>query len=246
MISTKEEEWFGQWFDSPYYHILYQHRDYEEARHFIDVLGAALLFSKGDRVMDLACGKGRHSIYLNSKGLSVVGLDLSEQNINFARKYENEKLQFFVHDMRKVFQIESFDFVINLFTSFGYFEEEENQIAISAAADALKKGGHFLLDFLNPYVVINNLVQEEVKTIGSIEFHLSREFSEGYIIKKISFRDNKVDHHFQEKVNAITQDRFLEYFRNSGLSVQQTWGDYQLKPFNPKSSERMIFLLKKE
>lgn len=244
MSSSKEKEWFGQWFDSPYYHILYQHRDHQEARHFIDVLGAALLFQPGDKLMDLACGKGRHSIYLNAKGLDVVGLDLSEKNIAHARKYENDTLHFFVHDMRKVFQQENYDFVLNLFTSFGYFEkDEENELAIIAAAKALKKGGHLLLDFLNPQVVINNLVLEEVKTIDSIEFHITREVSNGCIVKNITFQDQDISHFFQERVRAITKEMFLDYFKTAGLKIQNIWGDYQLQALDPDRSERMIFLL---
>ncbi|MTI20352.1 class I SAM-dependent methyltransferase, partial [Fulvivirga sp. RKSG066] len=172
---SQETEWFDEWFDSPYYHILYKHRDYEEAKGFLDTLIRFFKIKPNHKVLDLACGKGRHSIYLNEKGFDVVGVDLSEQNIAHAKKFENDSLHFDVHDMREVYAEERFDFVLNMFTSFGYFDsEKENEQAICAAAKSLKPGGSLLIDFLNPYRVINNLVPEEKKTIEGIEFDITR------------------------------------------------------------------------
>lgn len=239
-------EWFGDWFNSPYYHILYKHRDYAEARLFINNLDQLLHFNPDQKFLDLACGKGRHAIFLNEKGLDAVGVDLSPQNIHEAKQHENEKLHFYVHDMREVFRIEEFDYVLNLFTSFGYFETEaENERAISATATALKKDGCFIIDFLNPTLVINNMVLCEKKTIDGIDFSISRKYSEGYIYKDIEFKVEGKDYYFQERVQAIFKDKFLQYFKNAGLSLKQTFGDYNLNPFNEKDSPRMIFLLQK-
>ena len=183
----KRKEWFGEWFDSPYYHVLYKHRDHEEAQAFINVAIEYLGVNSQHKIMDLACGKGRHSIYLNKKGFDVVGLDLSAQSIEYANKFANDRLHFYIHDMREVFAEEAFDFVFNFFTSFGYFEtKEEHEKAIHSIAQSLKKGGVFLLDFLNPYTVINHLVTEEKKEIDGIEFHITKDFTDdGYITKDI-------------------------------------------------------------
>src|SRR5688500_2509825 len=121
-MAQPEQEWFSTWFDSPYYHILYNNRDEQEAEQFMDKLLAYLHPKPHEKVLDLACGKGRHSVYLNQKGFDVTGIDLSEQSIAYARQFENERLHFAVHDMREVYQPETFDFILNLFTSFGYFE----------------------------------------------------------------------------------------------------------------------------
>ena len=115
------KEWFGEWFDSPYYHILYRDRDYQEAHAFIDKIVKYFDLHSTDAILDLACGKGRHSIYLNEKGYNVVGVDLSAQNITFASQYGNDRLHFYRHDMREVFRESTFDYVLNMFTSFGYF-----------------------------------------------------------------------------------------------------------------------------
>lgn len=243
----QETEWFGEWFDSSYYHVLYKHRDQEEANAFIDTLIQYFKIGSDHKVLDLACGKGRHSIYLNKKGFDVVGVDLSEKNIAHAKKFENDTLKFDIHDMREVYAVEQFDFVLNMFTSFGYFDsEKENEQAICCVAKCLKPGGYFLIDFLNPYRVINDLVAEEIKEIDGIEFHITRSFSsDGYILKDINFEDKGKPFHFQEKVKAIRQLEFLDYFRKANLKLVATFGDYQLNAYEPERSSRMIFVVQK-
>ncbi|NJN24837.1 MAG: class I SAM-dependent methyltransferase [Cyclobacteriaceae bacterium] len=242
----KNKEWFGAWFDSPYYHILYKHRDDKEARGFIDHLITYFHFSAQDRIMDLACGKGRHAIYLNKKGLDVVGLDLSPQNIAHASKFENERLKFYVHDMRQPWPGNKFDYVLNLFTSFGYFENKgENQQAIQAIASGMVPGGQLLIDFLNPYTVINNMVPEEVKTINGITFHIQKSVEGEFIVKDINFEHLGRAYHFQEKVKAIRRLNFMEYFKNANLELIDLFGDYKLNSYIAEKSERMIFVLRK-
>lgn len=213
----------------------------------MDHLNDYFAFTAEDEVMDLACGKGRHSIYLNSKGLKVTGVDLSPQNIEAASAHTNERLHFHVHDMRKVFRQEAFDYVLNLFTSFGYFEKDsENQQAIDAAAAALKPGGRLLIDFLNPYVVIHNLKPEEVKLIDGIEFHITKHLDEeNYIVKDIRFEDKGRTYHFQERVKAIRRMEFLDYFKQAGLLLEDCFGDYDLHEYNADESDRMIFVCRK-
>ncbi len=241
------KEWFGTWFDSEYYHVLYQHRDHEEASVFIDNLIQYLQMPSNSKVMDLACGKGRHSIYLNSMGYHVTGLDLSAQNIKIANQSSNKFLNFHEHDMRHVFQEEAFDFVFNMFTSFGYFDNsEENFLAIEAVAKSLKPKGKFVLDFLNPYTVIHNLVSEETKKLNGINFHIKKFVDDrDFIIKDIHFFDQGKEQHYQEKVKAIRRMEFLDYFRRAGLQVKEVFGSYDLSAYNPTTSERMIFIVEK-
>lgn len=242
----KTKEWFGDWFDSPYYHVLYKHRDNKEAKIFIDHLISYFQFSEDDLIEDLACGKGRHAIYLNKKGFNVIGLDLSIQNIEHANQFENERLKFHVHDMRLPWEGANFDYVLNLFTSFGYFETKgENQQAITSIAQGLKKGGKLLIDFLNPYTVINNLVPEEVKHVNGIDFNI-RKFIQGeFIVKEIAFEDKGIQYDFLERVKAIRRIKFLDYFKHANLQVIDLFGDYNLNPYIAEKSERMIFVLEK-
>ena len=240
------KEWFGDWFNSPYYHVLYGHRDHEEAQFFIDNFVRHIKADASSSVLDVACGKGRHAIYLSAKGFDVTGIDLSPENIKEARRSSNAKLKFDVHDMREIYARSSFDIAMNLFTSFGYFDtDEEHAQAIRSIAAAIKPGGHFLLDFLNPFVVINNLVREEVKQINGTSFHIKKSYDGEFIWKDIHFSDAEKEYHYQEKVKAIRRVEFLKYFEMSGLVVDGLFGDYSLRPYMSGESDRLIFLTRK-
>ncbi|MFD2246806.1 SAM-dependent methyltransferase [Pontibacter ruber] len=242
----QQEEWFSTWFDSPYYHILYSNRDHQDARTFIDNLVTYLHPKPAEKMLDLACGKGRHSVYLNQKGYDVTGIDLSGQSIAYAKQFENERLHFEVHDMREVYKPEAFDFVLNLFTSFGYFDNEtENVVALLAAAKSLKHGGKLVIDFMNTDKTIADLVAHEEKEIQGIKFQIHRGVEQGFIVKSIRFSDNGESHHFQERVRALREEDFLEYFSMAQLRLVDVFGDYNLNSFDHEHSDRMIFVLKK-
>lgn len=243
---TPKTEWVGEWFGSPYYHILYKNRDSTEARLFLDKLIDYLNIQKEDRILDLACGKGRHAIYLNQKGLNVTGFDICQENIRDAQENKNDRLSFHVHDMQFVFRKNYFNYIFNFFTSFGYFDTKaENESVVKAASDGLVDGGKLLIDFLNPYTVIHNLSPEEIKEVNGIKFHITKQIDNGMIIKDIKFTDEGRNYHFFEKVKAIRRVEFLEYFENTGLAVIDVFGDYELNSYVADKSERMIFLLKK-
>ena len=239
-------EWFGEWFGSPYYHKLYKNRDVNEAKFFLDKLINYLKPDPDSIMMDLACGKGRHSIYLNEKGFNVVGLDLQESNIKEANQNANDKLNFYQHDMRRIFANERFDYIFNLFTSFGYFDTyHENQQTIKSIANSMKVKGKFILDFLNPYTVIAGLVKSQIKEVEGIQFSINRKFDGEFIFKDIEFEDNGKNFHFREKVKAIKRLEFLDYFRSAGLMLLDTFGNYDLDAYEANESERLIFILQK-
>ncbi|MEC7646650.1 MAG: class I SAM-dependent methyltransferase, partial [Bacteroidota bacterium] len=201
--------WFENWFDSPYYHLLYKNRDEKEAQIFIDNLISHLQIQKNSTILDVACGKGRHSIYLNTKGMNVVGIDLSNNNINIAKQEENKNLQFKIWDMRNVFKQNTFDIVVNLFTSFGYFEtNQDEQETINAMALNLKQNGILIIDFMNVKKVIKNLVRSEKKKVDNVTFEINRSNNEKYIIKDIKFSKKQKTFQFQEKVKSLTLTDF--------------------------------------
>ena len=115
------KEWYKEWFSSPYYDILYYKRNEQEASAFIQLLLSNLNAPKESFMLDVACGKGRHSRILAAMGYDVTGIDISEPAVLEAKSYETEKLHFFCHDMRLPFYINYFDYAFNFFTSFGYF-----------------------------------------------------------------------------------------------------------------------------
>lgn len=238
------QNWYSSWFDTPYYHILYKDRNYREAQIFMDNLTHYLNLPENANVLDLACGKGRHSIYLNQLGYNVLGADLSENSIAEASKNSNDTLHFKVHDMREPFE-EKFDAIFNLFTSFGYFEnDDDNLTTLKAIKESLSEYGFAVIDFMNVTQVIETLVPEEVKTVDEIDFHIKRYVEDGHIFKEIDFEDHGRKYHFTEKVKALTLKDFQDLMDEAGIYLLDIFGDYKLKKFHKTESERLIMIFK--
>lgn len=245
-MSIMHKNWFENWFDSPYYHILYQNRNDEEAEFFIDNICIYLKPSLESKLLDVACGRGRHSVYFNKKGYQITGIDLSPASIAFAKRFANENLHFYVHDIREVFQPNAFDIALNLFTSFGYFNSVQEHIdALKAVKESLRPGGLLVLDYLNTEKTIKHLNHREVKRLNEINFYISREFSDDSIIKHIKFEDKGQMYTFQERVKAFTYNDFENIFTLSGFNIIQVFGDYSLNSFDSSNSNRLIFICQK-
>ena len=242
--NPKPKKWYASWFDSPYYHILYKERNYREAQLFMDNITHYLNLPEDSKILDLACGKGRHSIYLNQLGFDVLGADLSENSIIEASKNTNKTLNFKVHDMRMPFE-NKFEAIFNLFTSFGYFEnDEDNLTTLIAIKDSLSEYGFAVIDFMNVNNVIANLVSEEVKTVENIDFHIKRYVKDNHIFKEIDFEDQGEKYHFTEKVKALTLQDFESMMEEAGIFLLDIFGDYKLKKYHKTESERLIMIFK--
>ncbi len=235
--------WYKNWFDSPFYHILYKDRDQEEANAFLDHLFGFLKPDSGSRILAQACGKGRHARYLNSLGYQLTGIDLSPASISYCKRYENEKLQFYVQDMRKVFRINYYDIVLNLFTSFGYFETDHQQeLVVQAATKSLNRGGYYVIDFMNAEKVLAGLQPETSITKEGIGFHITKRYEGNFLIKTIQFKHDGNSYEFQERVEMMYPEDFERYFKNAGLKTLHLFGNYELEPFNRKFSDRLILV----
>ena len=238
-------KWFETWFDSKYYHILYKHRDEQEAIKFLDNITQYLNITKG-KILDVGCGKGRHAKYFNELGFNVVGIDLSLNSIAKAKLNETQDLKFYKFDMRNVFKENSFNLVTNLFTSFGYFDNSlDEQKTINAMVKNLKKDGILIIDFMNVKKIINNLVSKESKKINSVEFDITRELKDNYILKNITINDQDISLKFQEKVHALTLIDFSEMLQKASMSIVDIFGNYNLDDFNALQSERLILIARK-
>jgi SAM-dependent methyltransferase len=241
-----EKEWFVDWFDSEYYHILYQDRNDAEAQRFMTNLLQFLNFKKDSLLLDLACGRGRHSIYLNAQGYHVNGVDLSKNSIAYAKQFETETLKFYVHDMRLKFQ-KQYDAILNLFTSFGYFDDDKtNILVLKNIKNGLNNGAVAVIDFLNIETVTRNLVAKEIIKKNDIEFHISRKVEQNKIIKEIKFSVNDEPFSFTEKVQCLTLETIKKYIKEAGLKLNHTFGDYSLNDFDIKTSDRLILIVAKE
>ncbi|MCH2214082.1 MAG: class I SAM-dependent methyltransferase [Flavobacteriales bacterium] len=244
--STHNQPWYETWFKSPYYHVLYRDRDQREARLFITKLLRYLAPISESHFLDLACGQGRHSLIICDAGFEVTGIDLARENINIARKNANEKLHFSQHDMREPLGKELFEYVLNLFTSFGYFEKlEENEEVIKTVVHALKKGGKFVLDFMNVETVVKGLIPEEHKDIDGIHFKIQRSHQDGFILKRINIKDGHFVYNFNESVKALTKKDLMDMFDRNGLEVLDMFGNYSLDKFDSERSPRLILIGKK-
>ncbi|HPW86871.1 MAG TPA: class I SAM-dependent methyltransferase [Chitinophagales bacterium] len=245
-MAEEKKQWFELWFDSPLYHILYKNRNQEEANLFMDNVIRHLEIDFGS-ILDLACGKGRHAYYLAEKGFDVVGLDLSKESIQYANTmYQLPNLEFYVHDMRLPFRINYFDYIFNLFTSLGYFDSlKENEKVFQSMHAGLKDNGYILIDFMNTEKVIHNLVPREKKDIDGYTFYIRREVENGKIVKNIHIEKEDNVWMYKEEVQVLMQHHFHTFLNNTGFTLVREFGDYQLNPFNIKTSDRYILLARK-
>jgi SAM-dependent methyltransferase len=245
MQEANRNEWFATWFDSPYYHVLYQNRDDQEARFFIERLCGYLQIGRGAKLLDLACGAGRHSRVLHSLGYDVTGVDLSPNSIAQANQCTAPGLRFFVHDMREPLA-DMYDIILNLFTSFGYFDSvADNARVLKSVLDALLPGGTLVIDFFNAEKVVRELKMRQEINRDGILFHIKKEVANGKIVKTIAFEAEGQSHFFQEKVQALDLMDFQQLLGNAGFEIAQTFGNYSLEPFNVLQSDRLILICKK-
>lgn len=240
--------WFKTWFNTPYYHILYKDRDFSEAKSFITLLVDYLKLPQNSKIIDLACGKGRHSIFLNEKGYDVLGLDLSEENISHNKEFEKlsaPSLRFEIHDMRDEINGKKVDAVFNLFTSFGFFDNsKDDKKVFQSVKNILKDKGYFVLDFLNEKYVKNTLREETIVEREGVQFKINKRIEKQYIIKDICFRDKGEDFHFFEKVKLHTLEEIQNLSKEFDFEKIEVFGNYHLEPFNLETSPRCISIFR--
>lgn len=243
-----EREWFKAWFNSPYYHKLYFERDENEAQKFILRLLDYLKPVAGSRMLDVACGRGRHSKFLAAQGFDVTGIDLSFNNIEFAKQFEKENLHFYQHDMRMPMWVNYFDYAFNFYTSFGYFAtRREHDDAVRTIAQSLKSGGIVLFDYLNVHFIEQCFVYDEIKTIGENEYEIHRWMDEDHFYKKIIITDPSLNEpkEFCERIAKLSLGDFTDMLSLQNLQVVEVFGDYELNAYDVKKTSRMIIVGKK-
>ncbi len=240
-------EWYVDWFNSPYYHLLYDKRNEEEANLFINNLCSKIQLKDNAFIWDLACGRGRHSLALGRKGFQVIGTDLSENNIHEAMTNSTAKLDFFVHDMRTPFKLNYFDVVFNLFTSIGYFKNfNDNYLVFKNVANSLKENGLFVVDFFNVDKIQETIKPSYVEQRGEVTFHIKKTIAQKAILKRIEFNKDGKDYYFEESVSLLKKSDFEEFAGRAGLTICDIFGNYQLQNFDVLHSERLILFFKKQ
>lgn len=241
------DNWYENWFGNEYLTV-YAHRNEDEARQLVQLILNYITLDKKFKILDLCCGQGRHAFLFAQEGFNVFGFDLSKTLLQVA-KYKNSQSDntFFVQaDMRYLPAVEKFDLLLNLFTSFGYFETDlENENVFKQFYQVLRPGGYYVFDYFHTPHVLANLERYQSEQIGDLNVEQER-FIEGSRVQKIIRLDRKGKKStFYESVKMYKSDQILKMMEESGLSVRYIFGDYKGSPLNDES-ERVIIIGQKE
>ena len=231
-------EWFEEWFGEEYLQ-LYPHRDDAEAERAVGLIARATGLTAGWRVLDVGCGAGRHARALRSLGARCVGLDLSATLLRVARGVTDAPLV--RADMRRIpIRPESMDLTVSLFTSFGYFEhDEEHAAALREMVGTLRRGGWLVIDFLNAAEVRRRLVARETVTMAGGMAEVARTMSPDgrYVCKSIVTPDGR---RFTERVRLFDQSQMAAMLGDAGVDLRHTFGDYDATPLRPDSPRTIL------
>ncbi len=246
LVMDNTKEWFASWFDSPFYRELYAHRSGEEARAFILRLIEKLQLPFRARVLDVCCGNGRHSAVFSENLFHVVGIDLSEKSLEEAKARNLPNARLHYADARYFELHERFDCVLNLFTSFGYFETTEEHIEmLQRIYEHLNENGVFVFDFFNANKVRAQGEEDRKVTKDGAEFHIVKEIKDNRIIKHIRIQKETARLDFQESVALYSPEEIEQMFEAIGFKNIQKYGDYDLGNFDSETSDRLIIICSK-
>lgn len=242
-------EWYKDWFETEEYLNVYQHRNEAEAEALVNLIVENTMLPVTAKVLDMACGTGRHSILFAKKGFDVTAIDLSKNMLSVARQKANaEKLNInFIHsDLRHFTYSSKFNLILNLFTSFGYFEtDEENLSVLKLAFYYLESNGYFILDFFNVHYLEQNLVRESVYQIDNGEIIQRRKIEGNRIVKEIIINNNGHSKNFLESVRMYDSDQLRNMLTAIGFAIEKTFGDFQGSKFDKTLSKRIILFARK-
>lgn len=237
--------WYRSWFGTRYYALLYGHRNERDAQLWVDAILDRWSMPQGARILDMACGRGRHAGWFMDRGMVVTGIDISEDSIAEARE-QHPAVDFQVHDMREPFAAKQFDAVTCLFTSLGYFDSlDDDRKVLRAAYEALKPGGHFVVDFMNTPRVLRDLVASEQLVRDGVHFDIARELVGGTIVKRISITDKDRSEVFEERVQALLPATIQTMAIEAGFELLELTDGPICDPYSPDHSERCVFWMKR-
>jgi SAM-dependent methyltransferase len=241
--------WYKEWFDSDNYLKVYSHRDETEAERLVNLIVNNTNFVSGSKVLDMACGSGRHSIIFASKGYEVTAIDLSKNLIATAEanaKEQNVNIEFVNSDILEFNSNKKFDLTVNLFTSFGYFDDDEDNFKIiQKAFDLLTDRGMFVIDYFNKNYLLNNLIPTTVFSDNGARITQNRFINGNRIQKNITIENNGKIDEFYESVRLYNYDEMLSFLKRAGFKIMKKFGDYEGNDFEEDSSQRLIIFAKK-
>ncbi|MDP5272644.1 class I SAM-dependent methyltransferase [Chengkuizengella axinellae] len=237
------QNWYEKSFSEDYL-LVYKHRDLKNAYEEVKNMIGWLQLSKNSSVFDLCCGMGRHSLALSDFGYYVTGMDLSEVLLHEAKKLDKNKKVTWLHgDMRDIPTDQSFDAVVNLFTSFAYFEsDDENSKVLTEVNRILNPKGKFIIDFLNSNVVKEQLVPYSERFTEGMKIEEYRSIEEGFVQKRIVIKDGNQERTYLEKVKLYDLPSFENMISLANLQLDSVYGNYDQSTFEENSSPRLILV----
>jgi 2-polyprenyl-3-methyl-5-hydroxy-6-metoxy-1,4-benzoquinol methylase len=243
-------EWWKTYFDDNYL-SLYSFTE-NSAPFQVDGVLKMLKIEPPSKILDLCCGFGRHSLLLASKGYDVTGLDLSEKLLQQARQKADSarvNLELEKRDMRDIQFLNEFDAVINLYTAFGFFDSEaEDLLVLQGVARALKPGGRFLIDTINRDFVIQ-MQQMQRWNIENGTVILEERFFD-FFKSRLEIIHHLVDskglkQKLESSFRLYTLREMLDMFNRAGLTLTDLFGDFDGSHY-AANSPRMILVARKE
>ncbi len=232
--------WYQEWFGEEYLE-LYAHRDEAEARRQVSFFRSQVGLLPG-KVLDLACGSGRHLDELSEQGYSAVGCDLSFILLSHGRSQQTHRLT--RADMRRLpFAEGAFAGLVNFFTSFGYFEtERDNQRTVEEMSRVLSPAAKILFDYLNVDRELRRLVPAETRQIEGGVVEIERWFDE--TSRTFNKRMRVGDRSFLERVRGYRQSEIIAFFEAAGFQIDDFFGDFDGSAFT-SDSPRLILVGRK-
>ena len=236
-------EWFRDWFGDAYLD-LYPHRDEEEAARAVALYRERTGLGAGSRVLDLACGAGRHLQRLRAAGLHATGIDLSAPLLRAGRGRPGVASVLVRADMRALpFASASFDGLVNFFTSFGYFlTPQEDMTVLDEIRRVLRTGAPFLMDYLNADWVVARLEPESVGEVNGIPVRQTRWVEGDQVFKRIEIGGGTAERPkvYHERVRLYAPDALEALLRDHGLDARDRFGDYDGGPFGSDSPRLLV------
>ena len=263
-MTKSKKQWWETLFNEKYLKTYIDTVTPELTKQQIPFLLKRLQPKKGAEILDLACGHGRHFIELAKRGYKVTGIDFSKHFIDIAKKDAKErdvKVNFICDDMRNLSFVGKFDIVINMFTSFGYFDDEsDNELVLRKISRALKPNGKFLIE-------INNFVGKLARALreGRIDrktgfFIIVKKdkLSNGFIVTTKdefnpatmrwsmtrTWKENGEVKNYKTDVRIFSPAELGSMMKRNGLRVEKIWGDLQGSPLGV-DSRRLVVLARK-
>lgn len=241
-------EWYKDWFNSDFYLHVYSHRNNEDAKKLVGLILSKIKLPPSAKILDSSCGNGRHAILFAKKGYEVTGFDLSTRLLELAAKEcEIQKLNVKLvrADIRNFCVKEKFDLIVNLFTSFGYFEsDEENFLFFKNALKMMHKESFLIFDYFNYDYIVNNLVEEDFKRYDEILVRQKRKIIDERIIKEITIEKNGEKFSYNESVKLYRINELVDVFTKFGFKPIEFLGDYYGNSFSESDSPRLIMIMK--